>query len=241
MQRTVIHILLLLLAYYANAQTKGDTLYVAAHSGLSFRTEPGTKATKLAAIPKGSQLVVLADADSNLAHSVTEFPGFNIKGFWVEVDYNGQVGYVFSGYLSGFKPFEKNYDKELKKFYMEGAFYYLWRNYRLKNSINFYDQNYTMDTCYTDWSTPFAKRIVYRVENDCRAFMGPNFIEFENYTLQEVYLFYLQSRQYPCKPVWDKERNGIDIWEENIHDIIWSEDLIYPEGNKIIWRSTGGC
>ncbi len=81
--------ILLLLAWCAMAQSKGDTLYVASHSGLNLRSEPGTKAAKIMAIPKEGMVIILADVDSSQAFAVTEFPGFQIKGFWPYPNNNG--------------------------------------------------------------------------------------------------------------------------------------------------------
>lgn len=161
MQRAVITISFLMLALGMLAQSKGDTLYVAAHSGLNLRTEPGTKATKLAAIPREGQVIVLADVDSSLAHSVTEFPGFSIKGFWVEVDYKGQVGYVFSGYLSGFVP-AKLITYPNDEAYYEDFIDYLLHNYA--GDLIPIDYGNVPDTCISEWSTKFTHGISYTLK-----------------------------------------------------------------------------
>lgn len=225
----------LLIYWCIFAQTKSDTLYVAAHSGLNLRTEPGAKATKITAIPKESMVVVLSNIDSSQAYAVTEFPGFQIKGFWVEVDYKGQTGYVFSGYLIKYPPAKRHYENDT--YYLEGITYYL---IRLNGTKNFED-GYGPDTCISNWSSTISKEIVYKRTHGCGEGGGYNFLEFENHTLQEVYLLFLINRKWPCEPVWDKERKGVYLLEEDIHDVIWSEDWIYPKGNKIIWESTGGC
>lgn len=232
MKKAVYITLMLLLGIATFAQTKGDTLYVATHSGLNLRTGPGTKATKLTAIPKEGMVVILSDVDSSQAYAVTEFPGFQIKGFWVEVDYKGQVGYVFSGYLTRYPPSKRHYMDDT--YYLEWVPEYL---IRFTNSKTFESP----DTCTSNWSSPISKNIAYYRKHGCGEGGGFDILEFENHTLQEVYLLFLMTRKWPCKPVWDKEKKGIYLYEEDMHDVIWSEDWIYREGNKIIWSSTGGC
>ncbi|CAN5221896.1 hypothetical protein BH09BAC1_BH09BAC1_02950 [soil metagenome] len=230
-----------MVTFYGFSQSKGDTLYVAAHSGLNLRTEPGTKAAKLVAIPKGGQVVILADLDSSLAHSVTEFAGFDIKGFWVQVDYKGQVGYVFSGYLSGFKPFKNNKDWR-GLIYNEAAYEYLWHNFANPKSINYYA---IPDTCISGWTTHFGHGISYELFGACMEGGAGIIIEFSNHSLQEVYLFYLTMLSFPIKPIWDKETKQILAFDtgspEQDDGGAGCQDYIYQKGKTVILRRECSC
>jgi hypothetical protein len=85
----------------------GDTLYVWAEGGLRMRTAPGLKADKICTIPDGAALVAMENWYNLVdSFSITIFepngdqPGFDLEGFWVQVRYKDQIGYVFDGYLS---------------------------------------------------------------------------------------------------------------------------------------------
>jgi len=76
---------------------KGDVVYVHSLSGLSLRKLASTSAGRQAIMKYGAKLTIASrpDLDKTL---VVE----NIKGYWVEVDYNGIKGYAFTGFLSRF-------------------------------------------------------------------------------------------------------------------------------------------
>lgn len=233
----------------AFAQQKGDTLYVAAPSGLSLRNAPGTEAIKTTVIPPEAAVIVVADVDSNLAYAVTEFPGFTINGYWLQVSYQGQTGYAFSGYLSSFKPFEGHYTEEGQIFpSVESKLSYLWKYFELPTSIHD-PQTFATDTCYNSWQSPFDQGITYRIQHACGEGGGSTVLEFENHSLQEVYLFFLlyqiQINEATDETMgtlrWDINRKGIERYYEAESGAPWSEDFIYPEGNKIIWINSGGC
>ena len=76
---------------------KDDVVYVHSMSGLSLRKLASTKAGRQAIMKYGAKLTIASrpDLDKTL---VVE----NIKGYWVEVDFNGVKGYAFTGFLSRF-------------------------------------------------------------------------------------------------------------------------------------------
>ena len=76
---------------------KGDVVYVHSMSGLSLRKLASTRAGRQAIMKYGAKLTVVSrpDLDKTL---VVE----NIKGYWLEVDYNGITGYAFTGFVSRF-------------------------------------------------------------------------------------------------------------------------------------------
>lgn len=71
-----------------------ETLNVLAISGLKFRDKPDGNV--LQTIPYGSKVVTLESKNFNYPKTVE-----GIKGAWVKVNFNGSVGYVFDGFLSG--------------------------------------------------------------------------------------------------------------------------------------------
>lgn len=82
----------------------GDQLNVLAPSGLILREAPKAKGKKLTTVAPGEMVTVLQANFKKFSHAVTEFKGYNIRGFWVKVRTSGgQEGYVFDGYLSRYK------------------------------------------------------------------------------------------------------------------------------------------
>jgi len=73
--------------------TIGDSLQVLAKSGLTLRDSASMNGKKITAMPFGSIVVGL----STLTH--WEVNG-DRPGAWLEVSYNGQKGYAFSGFLT---------------------------------------------------------------------------------------------------------------------------------------------
>jgi len=79
----------------------GDELFVQAGSGLILRKTPDPKGERILTLNSGDAVKVLKTDYKKIPHSVVEFKGFTIKGFWVKVSTaNGKEGYVFDGYLS---------------------------------------------------------------------------------------------------------------------------------------------
>lgn len=97
-------ILLPSFAFSIGTYAAGDKLTVHAASGLILRETASPTGTKILTVEYGSLLTVQAEGLKKTAHSVTVFPGFTIKGFWVKVKTaNGKTGFVFDGYLSKYK------------------------------------------------------------------------------------------------------------------------------------------
>ncbi len=79
----------------------GDGLVVHATNGLVLRKTPDAKGEKMATLDYSAMVTVQAENFRKKPHSVQEFKGFNIKGYWVKVKTEkNQEGYVFDGYLS---------------------------------------------------------------------------------------------------------------------------------------------
>lgn len=82
----------------------GDELFVHAGSGLLLRKTPDAKGERIQTLNYGDAVKVLKMDYKKKPHSVVEFKGFTIKGFWVKVSTaEGKEGYVFDGYLSKYR------------------------------------------------------------------------------------------------------------------------------------------
>lgn len=82
----------------------GDQLHVLAPSGLVLRETANPKGAKIGTIVLGEMLTVLKENFKKVPHSVQEFKGYSIRGYWVRVrTIGGLEGYVFDGYLSRYK------------------------------------------------------------------------------------------------------------------------------------------
>lgn len=109
MKNNALFFLLLLIllpsfAFSIGTYATGDQLTVHAASGLILRETAAPTGTKIMTVEYGSLVTVQAEGLKKTAHSVTVFPGFTIKGFWVKVKTaNGKIGFVFDGYLSKYK------------------------------------------------------------------------------------------------------------------------------------------
>lgn len=88
-------------AYGIGIYSPGDELFVQAGSGLILRKTPDPKGERILTLNSGDAVKVLKADFKKKPHSVVEFKGFTIRGFWVKVSTaEGKEGYVFDGYLS---------------------------------------------------------------------------------------------------------------------------------------------
>lgn len=79
-------------------KTGNKLLYITAQSGLSLRKGTNLKSSKILTIPYGSQVQHISSPE----HTTMTVAG--IVGDMVQVNYQGAVGFVFSGYLSTLAP-----------------------------------------------------------------------------------------------------------------------------------------
>ena len=101
--------------------TTPEYLYVTAYNGLSLREFNNLKSDKLAKMPYGTKVKIIAPEKSN-----TMTIG-GIKGGMNEIEFNHKKGFAFNGYLSKFFPPEsdtkaKGYAEELKTLFPEVKF-----------------------------------------------------------------------------------------------------------------------
>ncbi len=93
--------------------TVPEFMYVTAVSGLTLRNQPNLQSEKLQVMPLGTK-IKLAHHDEKMTMNVG-----GIDGSMDEVEYNGQKGYVFNGFISKFPPsgenaVAKNYFEDLQ-------------------------------------------------------------------------------------------------------------------------------
>ncbi len=96
-------------------------LYVTASTGLSLREYANLKSEKLAVMPYGTKIKVIA-AEENPTMTIA-----GIKGGMDQIEYNHKKGFAFNGYLSRFFPPEvdisaKGYAKDLKEVFPKVSF-----------------------------------------------------------------------------------------------------------------------
>ncbi|MCB1173741.1 MAG: SH3 domain-containing protein [Leptospiraceae bacterium] len=72
-------------------------MYVTARSGLVIRADSSTNADKLGLVPFGTKVKVLEQSDKLLTVS-------GKQGHWTRIEYDGQVGWSFGGFLSATPP-----------------------------------------------------------------------------------------------------------------------------------------
>ncbi len=87
--------------YPKGTYSMNHIMYVSAVNGLKLRTNPSLNAVILDTIPYQSQIDI-----SRTSINDSETVIGMMHGAWVEIKWNGQIGYVFDSYLSKFKGLE---------------------------------------------------------------------------------------------------------------------------------------
>lgn len=104
-----------------STETIPEYLYVTAVSGLTLRAQPNLQSEKLAVMPLGTKVRLVSHDEKNTMNVG------GIDGAMDEVEYNGQNGFVFNGFISrfspsGHNPVAKNYFEDLKASIPEVSF-----------------------------------------------------------------------------------------------------------------------
>lgn len=86
-----------------NQYKVGDKLTVLAKSGLVLRANPKSEGKKKNTLTFGTEVTVLTEGFKANRHTVDDFKGYTITGFWVKVKAGSEEGWVFDGYLSKLK------------------------------------------------------------------------------------------------------------------------------------------
>lgn len=118
-------ILCFVLSLTLQAQAKkyafGDSIYVWA-SSLNMRESPSQKAKIVGKVPYGSAVVIgdlemrktpykYKALEASTLEGTNKTKPFYLNGFWVKVEYDSTLGYIFDGYLSKLKPKPAGTDK----------------------------------------------------------------------------------------------------------------------------------
>jgi len=104
----------------------GDSIFVWA-SSLNMREGPSPNSKIVGKAPYGSAVVIVDDSIGKVAYRYKAIEAkplengekskpYYLNGFWVKVNFDGTVGYVFDGYLSKlktFSSFKKDYGYDL--------------------------------------------------------------------------------------------------------------------------------
>jgi hypothetical protein len=93
-----------------------DDLYVWAISGLNLRTQPDAKSSKIINIPYGEKVKIIDTQINTHKFSYTmsksntygKSVSWEIDGYWVQVKFGNEEGYVFDGYLGRFPTITKS-------------------------------------------------------------------------------------------------------------------------------------
>ena len=97
---------LLLLSLSCFGQKPAGKYYAFAKSGLNMRSSASVSSEKVAKIPYGAVVVIKQKAGS------ADLDVDNLKGGMAKVEYNGQTGYAFDGFLVPFPAPKKNQNVE---------------------------------------------------------------------------------------------------------------------------------
>lgn len=108
MEKLSILFVLLGLSLFANAQNKEEKMMVISTTGLNFRAEPFTRAEIVGKIGYGEEVVVIEKLKETIYTLNSKYGRYSeeksyeipIKGYWVKATYQGEIGYLFSGYLA---------------------------------------------------------------------------------------------------------------------------------------------
>lgn len=149
-------ILITINGLFANNFEEGQQLTVMAPSGLSLRTAPTINSRVLDIIPYGSEIKVIKNTFED-----NPFDKFDwVEGTWIKVNFEGQEGFVFDGFISKLPmpnlQFEKVEDDFDFSYAVES-----WLDYRFMNSQ-------ASDTIVTEDG---LDRVMHYYENDQYAFL----------------------------------------------------------------------
>jgi hypothetical protein len=217
----LIFLLLISLTAFQTATTTSDssTYHVMATSGLKMRATPSGK--KLLTIPYNGEVEKINDGKSYGDLTVTEIKDFKIKGEWVKVRYDGQEGFVFSGFLTQFlmPDLDMKYDYEKYSSEFEAYFDKKFNQKGEKFNLRTYDGQ--GEAC--GYSVEYEEGHFYRHES-CNESGGQYDIEIEGITLIEAY-FVIKAldlnnmKEYKGKP--------FELYKYDVKTKIINED---PDG-----------
>lgn len=259
--------LLIALIYFsslfgAENYSSGDELYVWAVSGLNMRTQANPKAEKILNIPYTAKVQV---TDNNpfahpfqytMARSKT-YNGlvtWGVEGHWVEVKYQGSIGYVFDAYLSKYPTINPKTDEHpyfnldlFKEYGNEhwGGFDQETKTTTKDFGRNAVDPDKGMSSSY---KLSFKNGAYY--EDVEESFSGYVSIFIKDITMEEAYLIFntLTGFEHKQKLNGDSENIGVGIKlikskkdELNFSGEGMSSINIRKVEGGVIIQSGGGC
>jgi hypothetical protein len=234
----------------------GDSLTVFINSGLKLREKPSAKSLAIATIPIGKKVFIKKQLLREYKHQDSLASIRLIKGYWVKVDYNGQAGYVFDGYLSSL-PYPVIFKQEFyrKNNYSTESAYLFTHFKKVSNAFNTtlipkeYGNNYFPNNTsspynkYKDFSLKFSDSITY-TRNVHLEIGETNKMEFKHHSLDEVLLLAkaivdTYDDEYTTnKFVYNKQSKMYMMGA--VYDAGCSVS-IYEKGGVVYWIQYCGC
>lgn len=246
----------------AENYSSGDELYVWAVSGLNMRVQADQKATKVLNIPYTAKVQVTDNNpfahpfQYNMASSKT-YNGlvqWTVTGHWVEVKYQGSVGYVFDAYLSKYPTINPETDKSpyftLDLFKEYGNLHWGGLHQETKTTTKDFESN-TIDPdkgMSSSYKLSFKNGAYY--ENVEEAFSGYVSIFIKDISMEEAYLIFntLTGFEHKQKMNGDHENigSGIKLTKSKKDELNFtgegmsSFNIKKVQGGVLI-QSGGGC
>lgn len=231
----------------------GDSLTVYINSGLKLRQKPSSKSDALTTIPIGKKVFIKKQLLREFKHQDSFASMRLLKGYWVLVEYKGQLGYVFDGYLSSlpYPVIFKNKPDEKKGYSTEE--YYLFTHFAKTGSAfdttlipeeyGNYHQYPTPYSKYQKYSLKFSNGITYsKIEH--LEIGGTDVMKFENHSLDEILLLAkavidTYSDKYTTnKFIYNKQHNVYMMGA--VGEAGCSVD-IYEKDGVVYWSKYCGC
>jgi hypothetical protein len=167
----------------ASTTSDSSTYHVMATSGLKMRATPSGK--KLLTIPYNGEVEKINDGKSYGDLTVTELKDFKIKGEWVKVRYDGQEGFVFSGFLTQFPMPDLDMKIDWEKYRSDFDAYF--SQFFTQKGEKFNKRYYTLDSKQEcGYSLEYEEGHFYKYES-CNEISSQYDIEIVGVTLVEAY------------------------------------------------------
>jgi hypothetical protein len=239
-----------------------DDLYVWAISGLNLRTQPDAKSSKIINIPYGEKVKIIDTQINTHQFSYTmsksnqygKSVAWEIDGYWVQIKFGEEKGYVFDAYLGRFPTITKSAEtvpyltlKTFKPYGKEN-----WGgldNEKKETNLNFDDNARDPDKGESSvYLLTFKNGSFYEDVND--SFSGYVSVFIKDISLEEGYLFLnaLLGIEYQQKMNKGNESFGAGIHlssvEENQVRFVgegMSTIMVKKVEGGVIIQSGGGC
>ncbi|MFK7773251.1 MAG: SH3 domain-containing protein [Saprospiraceae bacterium] len=234
-----------------------DDLYIWAISGLNLRSQPDAKSSKIVNIPYGEKVTVIDNQINAHKFSYTmsrsNSASWEIDGFWVQVKYGNEEGYVFDGYLGKFPTITKSAETipyltlETLKLYGKENWGGL-KNEKKETMLDFDDNARDSDKGHSSsYLLTFKNGSSYETVDE--SFSGYLNLKIKDISLEEGYLFLnaLMGIEYKQKMNKGNESFGGSIQLSSVGE---NEITFFGSGMNItlkkveggiLIQSAGGC